>query len=211
MDHRQRTKKCPAGIDPPPCWDVLLTPLGVDTIRPLISVPSRWSRHGPMAIPVARRELVSISGISKAGNFADVEFTWRWVSINPVGAALYDSGVHYRSTVGFRSYDDGWRVVEQAIPSNQPLEDALRNAQPMSLSETEHPAKLSGVGASPVLASNPGMCRRARTLGRMNSLCNYPDAPIAPFVSLVSILCASILAQPKPPSPNSRSMNSSTP
>src|ERR1700756_4828697 len=29
--------KCPAGIEPSPCWDVLLTPLGVDTIRPLIS------------------------------------------------------------------------------------------------------------------------------------------------------------------------------
>ncbi len=66
-----------------------------------------------MGIHVARRELLSISGISKAGNFADVEFTWRWVSMNPVGAALYDGGVHYRSTVGFRGYDDGWRVVEQ--------------------------------------------------------------------------------------------------
>ena len=29
--------KCPAGVEPPPCWDVLLTPLGVDTIRPLIT------------------------------------------------------------------------------------------------------------------------------------------------------------------------------
>ena len=83
-----------------------------------------------MAIQVARRELLGISGISKAGNFADVEFTWRWVSINQVGAALYDSGVRYRSTVGFRGYDDGWRVVEQNVPSNQPLDEALRNAQP---------------------------------------------------------------------------------
>ena len=38
-----------------------------------------------MAIQVARRELLSISGISKSGNFADVEFIWRWVSINQVG------------------------------------------------------------------------------------------------------------------------------
>ena len=121
-------QKCPAGVDPPPCWDVLLTPLGVDTIRPLIS--SALPDNGPMAIQVARRELLSIDGISKAGNFADVEFTWRWVSINQVGAALYDSGVHYRSTVGFRGYDDGWRVVEQPIPSNQPLDEALRNAEP---------------------------------------------------------------------------------
>jgi hypothetical protein len=122
-------QKCPSGVDPPPCWDVLLTPLGVDTIRPLIS--SALPDSGP-AIQVARRELLGISGISKAGNFADVEFTWRWVSINRVGAALYDSGVHYRSTVGFRGYDDGWRVVDQNVPSNQTLDEALRNAQPMA-------------------------------------------------------------------------------
>jgi hypothetical protein len=121
-------QKCPAGVDPPPCWDVLLSPLGVDTIRPLIS--TALPENGPIGIQVARRELVNISGISKAGNFADVEFTWRWVSINQVGAALYDSGVHYRSTVGFRGYDDGWRVVEQDIPSNQSLDEALRSAQP---------------------------------------------------------------------------------
>lgn len=121
-------QKCLEGIDPPPCWDVLLTPLGVDTIRPLIS--RALPDNGPIGIQVARRELVTISGISKAGNFADVEFTWRWVSLNQVGAALYDSGVHYRSTVGFRGYDDGWRVVEQNVPNNQSLDDALRNAQP---------------------------------------------------------------------------------
>ncbi len=120
-------QKCPAGVDPPPCWDVLLTPLGVDTIRPLIT--NALPDNGPIGIQVARRELLGISGISKAGNFADVEFTWRWVSINQVGTALYDSGVHYRSTVGFRSYDDGWHVVEQNVPSNQTLDEALRNAQ----------------------------------------------------------------------------------
>jgi hypothetical protein len=123
-------KKCPDGIEPPPCWDVALTPLGVDIIRPLIA--TALPDNGPMAIQVARRELVSITGISKAGNFADVDFTWRWVSINPVGAALYDSGVHYRSTVAFRGYDDGWRVVEEAGHNNQPLDEALRNAQPTS-------------------------------------------------------------------------------
>ena len=121
-------QKCPSEVAPPPCWDVLLTPLGVDTIRPLIS--NALPDNGPIGIQVARRELVGISGISKAGNFADVEFTWRWVSINQVGAALYDSGVHYRSTVGFRGYDDGWRVMEQPVPSNQSLDEALRNAQP---------------------------------------------------------------------------------
>src|SRR5450755_4014143 len=30
-------EKCLAGIEPSPCWDVVLTPLGVDAIRPLIS------------------------------------------------------------------------------------------------------------------------------------------------------------------------------
>jgi len=121
-------QKCPAGIEPPPCWDVVLSPLGVDTIRPLIA--SATSRNGPFAIQVARRELVGITGISKAGNFADVEFTWHWVPLNAVGAALYDSGVRYRSTVAFRSYDDGWRVVSETPHNNQTMEEALRNAQP---------------------------------------------------------------------------------
>jgi len=120
-------EKCLAGIEPSPCWDVELTPLGVDAIRPLISIAPN---NGPIGIQVARRELISITGISKAGNFADVEFLWHWVSLNPVGAALYDSGVRYRSTVAFRGYDDGWRVVEQNVPRDQTLEEALHNAQP---------------------------------------------------------------------------------
>ena len=120
-------QRCPGGIDPPPCWDVALTPLGVEMVRPLISSP--MPNSGP-TLQVARRELLSIDGISKAGNFADVEFTWRWVSMNQVGAALHDSGVRYRSSVGFRGYDDGWRIVEQAAPSNQSLDEALRTAEP---------------------------------------------------------------------------------
>jgi hypothetical protein len=123
-------QKCPAGVEPPPCWDIVLSPLGVDTIRPLIS--KTLSDEGLIGIQVARRELVEISGISKAGNFADVEFIWRWVSLNPVGAALYDRGVRYQSTVGFRGYDDGWRVVEQNVRSAQPLDDALHNARPVT-------------------------------------------------------------------------------
>jgi len=128
--------KCPTGIEPPPCWDVLLTPLGVDMIRPLITTAlpgngrDNGRDNGPIGIQIVRRELLSIAGISKAGNFADVEFIWRWASINQVGAALYDSGVRYRSTVGFRDFDDGWHVVEQTARSNQPLDEALRNAEP---------------------------------------------------------------------------------
>jgi len=120
-------QKCRDGIEPPPCWDVALTPLGVGAIRPLIS--GSLSDREPIAIQVAHRELVSVSGISKSGNLADVEFTWRWNPLNQVGAALYDSGVHYRSTVGFRGYDDGWRVVDQSLRSGQPLDEALRNSQ----------------------------------------------------------------------------------
>jgi hypothetical protein len=122
-------RKCPEGLEPPPCWDVLLTPLGVDTIKPLLS--TAMPDNGPIEIPVARRELLSIAGISKAGNLADVEFTWHWISSNQVGAALYDGGVQYWSKVGFRSYDDGWRVVEESVPGNQPLDQSLRNAQPV--------------------------------------------------------------------------------
>jgi hypothetical protein len=124
--------KCPPEIEPPPCWDLLPTPLGVDVLRPLLTgaLPDYSRDSQPISIPVARRELLSISGISKTGNLADVEFTWRWVAINQVGAALYDSGVHYRSVVGFRGYDDGWRVMTQTLPTNQPLDDALRTAQP---------------------------------------------------------------------------------
>ena len=117
--------KCPPGVDPPPCWDVVLSPLGVDTIRPLIAGGS--AATGTFSIQVARRELVGITGISKAGNFADVEFEWHWVPLNPVGAALYDGGVRYRSTVGFRAYDDGWRLVNGAH-SNQTMEEALHNS-----------------------------------------------------------------------------------
>ena len=121
-------QKCPPGVEPAPCWDIVLSPHGVDTIRPLIASGSSGS--GPIAIQAAKRELIAISGISKAGNFADVEFTWHWVALNKVGEALYDSGVHYRSTVAFRSYDDGWRVVTTAVHGNQPLDEALRSAEP---------------------------------------------------------------------------------
>ena len=122
-------EKCPAGVDPAPCWDVILSPHGVDAFRSLISESARGGTLMP--IRVAQRETVDITGISKAGNFADVEFLWHWVAMNEVGSALYDSGVRYRSTVGFRSYDDGWRVQTEPMPSNQPIDDALRAAQPV--------------------------------------------------------------------------------
>jgi hypothetical protein len=120
-------EKCPPGVEPSPCWDVVLSPLGVETIRPLVVGGAVGT--GPIPIQVARRQLVGVTGISKSGNLADVEFTWRWVSLNPIGAALYDAGVRYRSTVGFRGYDDGWRVVNEGAHTNQTMDDALRTAE----------------------------------------------------------------------------------
>ncbi|MGB9235229.1 MAG: hypothetical protein WCC04_12515 [Terriglobales bacterium] len=121
-------EKCPVGVEPPPCWDVELTPLGVDAIRPLIGGETE---RGPFGIEVAQRTLDRITGISRAGIVADVEFSWHWAPLNQVGTALYDAGVHYRSTVGFRDYDDGWRVLNETR-SNQTMEEALRNAEPMA-------------------------------------------------------------------------------
>jgi hypothetical protein len=119
---------CPAGLVPPPCWDILLTPSGVDTVRALI--PADDAEKQSFAIPVARRELLSVTGIAKQGNAADVEFTWRWIPLNEIGAALYSSELHSRSTVAFRDYDDGWRLVQTASHSGQALDDALKNAEP---------------------------------------------------------------------------------
>jgi hypothetical protein len=122
------TVPCSAGLAPPPCWDVLLTPAGVDTVRPL--VPAEEADKSSLFIPVARRELLSVTGISKRGTSADVDFTWRWVPLNEVGAALYSGDLHYNSTVEFRDYDDGWRILQSDSRSGQKLDDAVKNAEP---------------------------------------------------------------------------------
>jgi hypothetical protein len=122
------TKRCPPDVVPPPCWDVILTPSGVETIQVLIS-PEEALKPS-FNVPAARRELVEIAGISKQGNFGDVDFTWRWIPLNEFGAALYSSDLRYKSTAGFRYYDDGWRVVEAALHSGQTLDEALKNAEP---------------------------------------------------------------------------------
>jgi hypothetical protein len=115
---------------PSDCWDVVLTPLGVETFRDLIPSDARTAQS--FNVPVARRELVKVTGISKNGNVADVDFLWKWVPLNEVGAALYADGVEYNATVGFKHYDDGWRVVEggSAPKTNEDLDNALKNAQP---------------------------------------------------------------------------------
>jgi len=121
---------CPPGVEPAPCWDVLLSPIGVDVFSPLIS--SAPSGSAAVSVRAARREIVAITGITKAGAYADVEFIWHWVALNPVGAALYDEGVHYRTVVAFRAYDDGWRVIDKPVRHDQNLEDALHNSEPIA-------------------------------------------------------------------------------
>jgi hypothetical protein len=115
---------CPAGVSPAPCWDITLTPSGVDTFQGLI--PGDLQKQS-FTILVARRELLSITGISRQGNMADIEFVWKWVPLNEVGAALYPENLRYRSMVSFRDYDDGWRPTR--ANSHQTLDEALKNAE----------------------------------------------------------------------------------
>ena len=120
---------CTLNVQPPPCWDVVLTPLGVDAFRDLI--PRQDSNKQYFSILTARREVVEVTGISKNGNFADVQFVWKWQPLNEVGAALYDGGLRYTSSVSFQHFDDGWRLLEgTGTRSNQSLQDALKNSEP---------------------------------------------------------------------------------
>jgi len=121
---------CPPDVAPAPCWEVALTPIGVDVFRDLIPPDARNSQF--FSVPAARRQLLEITGLSKDGNTADVDFLWKWIPLNEVGTALYAGGVQYTSTVTFRHYDDGWRVVEgRGSRTSQNLDDALRNADPV--------------------------------------------------------------------------------
>jgi hypothetical protein len=121
--------RCSAGLTPPPCWDVQLTPAGVDTIHSL--VPAEQADRSSLEFSVARRELLEVTGITKDGNQADVDFTWKWVPLNEVGAALYSADLRYTSTVGFRHYDDGWRIAPAVPHPAITLDDALKNAEPI--------------------------------------------------------------------------------
>ena len=119
--------KCPPGLEPTPCWDISLTPAGVDTIRLLVHADE--ATKPAITIPAARREVMAVTGISKQGTSADVEFTWRWIPLNEIGAAFYAEDQHYRSIVGFRQFDDGWRMVQNVARSGQSMDDALKNAE----------------------------------------------------------------------------------
>ena len=124
------TITCPKDVAPAPCWDVLLTASGVDTVHAVAPAPE--DDKNTFTIPVAKRQLIAVTGISKQGGSAVVEFTWKWAPVNEVGAALYSTGEHFRSDVGFRQYDDGWRIVPGVPRPVQPMDDALKNAEPLS-------------------------------------------------------------------------------
>lgn len=119
---------CPQEITPPPCWDAALTPLGVEAFHGLVQ--GKAADSGYFSVPAAKRQLVAVTGISKNEEMAQVEFLWKWVPLNEIGAALYSSSVQSEATVGFRHYDDGWRLMEGAMPKTyQDLDDALKNSQ----------------------------------------------------------------------------------
>lgn len=119
---------CIPAVAPPPCWNTTLTPSGVDTFQSLIA-PSDVGKQS-FSVPVARRELITITGVAKQGNVADVEFSWKWIPMNEVGALLHRTDAGYQSTASFRSYDDGWRLVERASYPAESFDEALRNAEP---------------------------------------------------------------------------------
>jgi hypothetical protein len=120
---------CSSQVGPPPCWDVALTPGGVNVFRDLIPNDASISQY--FSVPSARRDLVQVTGISKGEQTAQVDFLWKWVPLNAVGAALYNEQMQYSSSVTFRHYDDGWRVMETTpAASDQGLDDALKNGVP---------------------------------------------------------------------------------
>jgi hypothetical protein len=120
---------CPPELTPPPCWDVNLTPLGVDAFHDFAKSGDAGKQS--FTVPIARRELLAITGISKNANLADVEFTWQWVASSEVGSALSTGNLQYKSSVGLKHYDDGWRLLDATgARTNQTLEDALKTAVP---------------------------------------------------------------------------------
>ena len=93
------------------------------------SLATDQAAKSSISLPVARRELLDITGIAKQDNSADVEFDWKWVPLNEIGATLYSRDLRYRSSVGFRKYDNGWRLLEAPVHSAQSMDDALKNAE----------------------------------------------------------------------------------
>ncbi len=121
------TVPCTPGLVPPPCWNILPTPTGVETVRAI--VPADQAGQSSISLPVARRELLAVTGIVKRDSSADVDFEWKWVPLNEIGEALYSRDLRYRSSVGFLKYDDGWRVMENSARPSQTMDEALKTAE----------------------------------------------------------------------------------
>jgi len=92
-----------------PCWDVALTPNGVNIFHDLIlRMPEL---HNISVCSGAKRTAGSDRHKPKrsaGGSGFSLE-------VDPAecrGAALYNENVEYISTAGFRQYDDGWRLIE---------------------------------------------------------------------------------------------------
>ena len=69
-----------------------------------------WISEGPdWRIPVAKRSLVAVTGITQPGeNAAYVEFTWKWAAFNPV---LSGDEPIQAGHATFTLFDDGWRLT----------------------------------------------------------------------------------------------------
>jgi hypothetical protein len=119
--------RCPPDVAPPPCWEVALSPSGVEVLQNLLSLGDAEKQS--FTIPIARRQLIAVTGIAKHGSDAEVEFAWHWIPLNEVGGTINPGNLHYRSVVKFRRYDDGWRILESAFHSGQPIDEALKNAE----------------------------------------------------------------------------------
>ena len=118
---------CPPGLLPAPCWNIVLSPSGVDVVHS--SITGGEAAKSSISLPVAKRELLGVTRIAKQDNSADVEFEWKWVPLNEIGEALYSRDLRYRSNVEFRKYDDGWRLLETPVRPAQTMEDALKNGE----------------------------------------------------------------------------------
>src|ERR1700730_17629764 len=76
----------------PPCWEVLLTPSGVDTVRSL--VPAEEADNSLLSMPVAKSDEKHLSDISKHVIVPTAASQWRCVPLNEAVSALSSSDVH---------------------------------------------------------------------------------------------------------------------
>ena len=64
---------CPPDLAPPPCWDMVITPLGVDALRDWVAATAASSQY--ISVPVAQRELLAVTGIHKNGSSGGCGFS----------------------------------------------------------------------------------------------------------------------------------------